>query len=132
MRKILVYLPNRDTDLAEEHFGERFPDADIQPRNVRAHAHGQVEECDLCLVDDRYPHVADDFGEAGFEARYFDINELEVEPVEEVEPFRQQFASATAYDEALEGGIESGDLDDIEPAGKTGYTTAQVRGLVGD
>lgn len=132
MRKILVYLPNRNTDLAFEHFGARFPDAEIHPRNVRAHATGQIEPCDLCLVDDRYPYVADEYGQRGYETRVFDINELEVEPVEEDEPFRQQFASPTAYDEAIEAGLTADDLEGLEPAGKTGYTTAQIRGIVGD
>lgn len=132
MSTILVYLPNGKVPEGQTHFGARFPDADLQFRNVHRHEEGQLEDASLVLVDDRYPTVGEEYRESEreVEVEYFDVGELGEEPVPQDEPFRDLFASTKAADLA-EGELSREDLEGVEPAGKTGYTTAQVRELVG-
>lgn len=134
--KVLVYVRHGREDEALEHFREEYPASAVHVRNGNRHAEGQYEPCDLLLVDDGLPLVAEDYreGYVECEVRLFDANELgtayATEPPEDA--FREQFASATAYETAVDAGLSADDLEGLEPAGKTGYTTAQVRGLVGD
>lgn len=135
--KILVYTrtpPDDDLRISLE-ARYRAVDDRLLFREATAHADGDLESCDLVVVDDDFPYVADDYRGAGFNVERFDRQEAVVdEPPEPEGPSSaldpDDFASPTAYDAAVAGELSPDDLEGREPAGKTGYTTAQVRDLV--
>lgn len=134
--KVLVYARRSRQDEALEHFKGEYPGSRVFVRNGESHAKGQYEFCDVLLVDDGLPLVAEDYreGYVDCDVRLFDVNELGTEYATGPAPdaFREQFASATAYELADGAGLTPDDLEGMEPAGKTGYTSAQVRGIIGD
>ena len=135
---ILVYTRNERVEEFAPHFEARFEDRSVAFRNAGAHERGQVEDCALVCVDDRYPLVAEDYRESdAFEGRVelFDANEVGAPEPPEPEGGSEgldpdAFASPTAHDAAVEGGLGPDDLEGVEPRGKTGYTTAQIREMV--
>lgn len=149
---VLVYARPDDLPEATEAAEEDRPDAAVLGRNAVAHAEGQLEDADLVLVDDRFPAVYEDYEQSGREVELFNLDgratpdpepeqdegegestDADVPDEDEVPGlFRDQFASPTAYEEAQEAGLEPPHFDGVEPAGKTGYTTAQVRELAGE
>lgn len=78
--KILVYARNADLSDVQERVRDRHPDAELLPRHAPAHVEGQLESADLVLVDDRFPQVAEEYEDAGVEARVFDVFEPSSEP----------------------------------------------------
>lgn len=135
MERVLVYARHDQLGKALERARGDHPDAELLPRNASAYTEGQTEAADRVLVDNRYPEIADDYRDAEPAVDLFSWDgrgeeEADVPDEEEVpEPFREQFASQTAYEEAEGAGLEPPDLEGVEPAGKTGYTTAQIRDL---
>lgn len=108
----------------------------VRFRNADAHAAGDREPADIVLVDDDFPHVADDYRRTDATVELFDAGELGApEPPDPegdaVALDADAFASPTAHDVAVEAGLGPDAFDGVEPAGKTGYTTAQVRETVG-
>lgn len=152
MDRVLVYARHSDLDAALERVSEVHRDAEVVPRNAGAYAEGQTEPADLVLVDAQFPAVYEDYEQSGREVELFNLDgratpdpepeqdEGEEEstdadvPDEDEVPglFRDQFASPTAYEAAQGSGLEPPHFDGVEPAGKTGYTTAQVRELAGE
>lgn len=132
MERVLLYGRNADLPDLLTRFEGEHPDADVVPRNAAAHTEGQLEEADLVLVDDRYAHVAEEYSDAGHEVKVFSFQgrdpAAEVpSPGEVPDRFEDIFASTTAYEEAVDAGLEPPDFEAVEPAGKTGITTSQVR-----
>lgn len=138
---VLVYARGDCLERAVDAFSAPLTYRDhIEPRNAAAHADGQVEPADRVHVDDRYPWIADDYRDRSDvfvgEVELFDAGELGApEPPEPdgdaVALDADAFASPTAHDVAVEAGLGPDAFDGVEPAGKTGYTTAQVREMVG-
>lgn len=134
---VLVYTRNSLIGELRPTFEARFSGTGdrVRFRNADAHAEGDVEACDVVLVDDDFPQVADDYRGVTFDGHTPEVNLFRAAevghdaPVPEPEQDlpRDAFASTTAYDTAVEAGLSMDDLGDLEPAGKTGYTTAQVR-----
>lgn len=131
----VCYTRNHRVDDCLAHFSERLgPDDRIRGANGAAFVSGQIADCDLALIDDDFPQIADEYRAAGVEVELFRFDELGEEPPEEADASEldeQAFASPTAFDVAVEAGLGPEDFDPHEPAGKTGYTTAQVRELAG-
>lgn len=126
---VLVYTRQEHHTEALEVFAEPLGTGDtIHPRNASAYTEGQTEPCDLARIDDRYPWIVEDFEGAGIEVETFDINALGVDS-EEAAPGLDavDFAHPAAREAAEEGALGPEDFVGVEPSGKTGYTTAQVR-----
>lgn len=59
--RILVYARTDDLDPLVEAVRDDHPDAAVLPRNAAAHVEGQLEACDLCVVENSFPQVAADY-----------------------------------------------------------------------
>lgn len=135
---ILVYTRNSRIGELEDDLRERFAAEDrLRFRNADAHTVGEIEACDLVLVDDDFPFVAQDYrgAEVAPTVELFEASEVGApEPPEPVGPSEDlhpdDFASHTAFDAAVEGGLGPADFEGVEPRGVTGYTTAQIREMV--
>lgn len=74
--RVIVYAHSEQLEACVEAVrASAGEDGQVLPRNAHAHVEGQLEACDRVVVDDRYPHIADEYEAAGFDVELVDAME---------------------------------------------------------